>query len=316
MTMNQWMAPLMASIHPLPNPYNNSIMYEEYLYKQELLNSFGQDGELVDNVKLQLREKIINKLKATKPASLPPTDASLLIKVCNTLVADYLEAQRLFHSLAVFAPEAGCSKHSFNREELQAMFSQTSAQEQSLLEALVQQALPRGRMVERRTETAAQTDSQQSIASLESRLGEVDFAFRQKMLSGLRTVEDSEARFLKYKAELNKRFREELDQEVTRIRNFELANIRMDEQERSKLRMRELEEELENSYRGKMEKLREREAEVIQRVTSKMKEVETYNFQARQRVLKDYETLKAREEELDRLRDQLLERERQLIGKQ
>lgn len=38
----------------------------------------------------------------------------------------------------------------------------------------------------------------------------------------------------------------------------------------------------------KMEKLREREAEVIQRVTNKMKEIETYNYQARQRTLKEY----------------------------
>lgn len=61
------------------------------------------------------------------------------------------------------------------------------------------------------------------------------------MLAGLKGVEDSEARFLKYKTELNRRCREELEQEITRIRNFELANIRMEEQERSKLRMRELE---------------------------------------------------------------------------
>ena len=38
-------------------------MYEEYLYKQELLNTFGKDNALVDSVQLQLREKIINKLK-------------------------------------------------------------------------------------------------------------------------------------------------------------------------------------------------------------------------------------------------------------
>lgn len=44
-----------------------------------------------------------------------------------------------------------------------------------------------------------------------------------------------------------------------------------------------------------MEKLREREAEVIQRVTNKMKEIETYNYQARQRLLRDFETMKARE---------------------
>lgn len=57
-----------------------------------------------------------------------------------------------------------------------------------------------------------------------------------------------------------------------------------------------------------MEKLREREAEVIQRVTNKMKEIETYNYQARQRTLKEYQNLKIRQEELDRLKEQLLER--------
>ena len=60
--------------------------------------------------------------------------------------------------------------------------------------------------------------------------------------------------------------------------------------------MRELEEELEGSYRSKLEKLREREAEVIQRVTTKMKDIESYNYQARQRILRDMETVRAREE--------------------
>jgi len=44
-------------------------MYEEYLYKQELLNTFGKDSDLVDNVQLQLRQKIINKLKNSQPAA-------------------------------------------------------------------------------------------------------------------------------------------------------------------------------------------------------------------------------------------------------
>ena len=65
-------------------------MYEEYLYKQELLNAFGKDDELVDNVKLQLREKIIGKLKNNKPINPQPIESSLLLKVCNSLVADYL----------------------------------------------------------------------------------------------------------------------------------------------------------------------------------------------------------------------------------
>lgn len=47
----------------------------------------------------------------------------------------------------------------------------------------------------------------------------------------------------------------------------------MEEKEKGKLKMKEFEEELEGNYRQKMEKLREREAEVIQRVTTKMKEI-------------------------------------------
>jgi|JI6StandDraft_1071083.scaffolds.fasta_scaffold165374_1 hypothetical protein len=64
-----------------------------------------------------------------------------------------------------------------------------------------------------------------------------------------------------------------------------------------------------------MEKLREREAEVIQRVTSKMKEIESYNYQARQRMLRDMENIRAREEELERVKEQLQQKELQLTSK-
>lgn len=46
----------------------------------------------------------------------------------------------------------------------------------------------------------------------------------------MKSVEESEQRFLKYKNELNKRYKEELDGETNRIRNYEIANIRMEEQ--------------------------------------------------------------------------------------
>jgi hypothetical protein len=183
-------------------------MYEEYLYKQELLNTFGKDSELVDNVKLQLREKIIGKLKNAKPVAAPPADEVLLRKLTNSLIAGHFETHRFFHSLAVFSPEANYNKHHFSEEELRGLLRVQPVGEQSLFEALVLQAMPRGRMLERRSETAVQTDDQQSIASLESRLSEVEFSYKQKMLAGLKGVEDSEARFLKYKAEVDRRCRE------------------------------------------------------------------------------------------------------------
>jgi hypothetical protein len=91
-------------------------MYEEYLYKQELLNTFGKDTELVDSVKLQLREKIINKLKNTKQVSQPPLENALMKKICNTIIVEYLEEQRFFNSLSVFSPESNFSKNHFSNE--------------------------------------------------------------------------------------------------------------------------------------------------------------------------------------------------------
>ena len=60
------------------------------------------------------------------------------------------------------------------------------------------------------------------------------------------------------------------------------------------MKIKEYQEELDVSYRGKMEKLREREAEVIKRVADKMKDVEKYNYDARQRILRDMEAVKAK----------------------
>jgi hypothetical protein len=40
------------------------------------------------------------------------------------------------------------------------------------------------------------------------------------MLQSMKSVEDSELRFAKYKSELNKRYKQELEDEISRVRNF------------------------------------------------------------------------------------------------
>lgn len=64
----------------------------------------GRDDDLVDTVKLHLREKIINKLKANVPKKEVPTDTALIKKLCNSLFMDYLNSHRYFHTAAVFSP--------------------------------------------------------------------------------------------------------------------------------------------------------------------------------------------------------------------
>lgn len=91
-------------------------MYDQHLYRKELFDTMGRDDELVDTVKLHLREKIINKLKANQPATQPPTDATLLKKISNSLFLDYLSSNRYLHTMSVFAPESGSSRSQFSNE--------------------------------------------------------------------------------------------------------------------------------------------------------------------------------------------------------
>lgn len=99
--------------------------------------------------------------------------------------------------------------------------------------------MPRGRMIQKRIDSSVQTDDRQTIQNLQNKLSAVDFSYKLKMVEGLKSVEDSEVRFLKYKNEINKRYKEQLEAEINRIRNFQLANIRMDQQEKAKLKMKE-----------------------------------------------------------------------------
>ena len=98
--------------------------------------------------------------------------------------------------------------------------------------------MPKGRLMQKRTQTAIQTDDQYSIQNLENKLSALDFSYKQKKVEGLKSVEDSQLRFAKYKSDLNKRYKDELQEELNRIRNFQIANIRIEEQEKGKLKMR------------------------------------------------------------------------------
>ena len=174
-------------------------MYEQHLHRKELFETMGRDDELVDTVKLHLREKIITKLKANQPVKQPLTDATLIKKISNSLFLDYLQANRYLHTMSVFAPESGSSRSQFSNEELSSMFRIDTKGCDSMLEAVLQQVVPKGRLHEKRTDSYAQTDDRECIQNLENKLGNIEFEYKQKMAMGMKSVEESEQRFLKYK---------------------------------------------------------------------------------------------------------------------
>lgn len=74
-----------------------------------------------------------------------------------------------------------------------------------------------------------------------------------------------EERFAKFKREYEMRMKAEMAAEITRVREFEIANVRMEEAEKFRLQMQEYREELEKNHMEKLNKLREREKGTLEK---------------------------------------------------
>lgn len=89
---------------------------------------------------------------------------------------------------------------------------------------------------------------------------------------------------------------------MTRIREFEFSLVRIEEAEKYKIKMEEYREELERIHLERLNKLRVREKETIDKCNERLRFIETANHDHRQKILKDFEMLKMREDDLDKTR--------------
>lgn len=223
-----------------------------------------------------------------------------------SLIADHLKIQKLDYCLSVFLPESGYSV--LNHQELKLLMKVES--EESVLEALVSDQLMLKPKEVQRYNAATQTFTGDAIMNLEERLNYVDTSFRQKMEGELlRPQQDMEQRMLKWKKEYDLRWKAEMSAEISRVKEFECAQIRIDEAEKQRRKMEEYREQLEKNYQDKLSKLRDREKDALDRAAQKMKEIEGLNYHYRQKIMKDHELLKLKEQDLKKqqeLNDQQL----------
>lgn len=78
-----------------------------------------------------------------------------------------------------------------------------------------------------------------------------------------------------------------------------MANIKLEEAEKYRLKMEQYREELDRIYTEKLQKLRERERDTIERCKQQFKTLEAASYDYRQKFLKDLEVQKIKEEGLD-----------------
>ena len=117
-----------------------------------------------------------------------------------------------------------------------------------------------------------QTDFDGSNLDLEQKLRNVDYQYHIKHDED-RSVKNQgfDERFLRVKREYEAKMKTDLEAEIARIKDFEIASIRIDEAEKYRIKMEQYREELEKMYLDKVNKLRERERDTIERCKQQIK---------------------------------------------
>lgn len=144
----------------------------------------------------------------------------------------------------------------------------------------------------------SQTETIDGIINLEKQLNSVEENYKLKLLK--ETPINFEEKINLFKKELEKRLKLEMNSELIRFREFEASAIRIEEANRYSQQMENYREELEKTYQERISKFRVREKLSLDQCTDKMKFIETANHDHRQKILKDFELLKMREEQLEK----------------
>lgn len=83
---------------------------------------------------------------------------------------------------------------------------------------------------------------------------------------------------MKYKREADKKYADDLQREISRLRDFEVSKIRMDEAQKYRSKLTQFTEEMESLHLEKVKELKLREQETVSRIQNKEREVEKVAF--------------------------------------
>ena len=112
-------------------------------------------------------------------------------------------------------------------------------------------------------------------------------------------AEDSLDR-IRWKREVEIRFKRMLLQDKERFRSVELIKLRAEERERAHSELRAVRMRLEADWEARLRKLNSREESMEQRMSRRALEIEDKEYRARQKILVEMQSLRSREADLKR----------------
>jgi len=295
-------------------------------FKKQLFTQLHSSG-VVNSLKSQLRTQMLAQLQSRYAAGVqvpmeqPP---SLTRRVINSMIADYLGSCNYHYTLSVFQPESGLSGSSsapFTAEEIMQVMHLSKAT--PLSQALSRRGFSRIpsleatplnpgqagdgphcfmlQLVESIKEVNDRTTMDSGTQTYEGgafRLGtalqllEDQYAAQSKE-NASRPYRTMEERMSAYRREVDDRSKREVAQQVERVRELELSQVRLEEAAKYRKSLEEERQQMEKVYSDRAAKLREREEAINERLRRQQRDVEGAAFEHRQRIVKEEDRLRA-----------------------
>ena len=332
-------APLATSLPPPPPPPSSATAVQPLSatqFRQQLLNTLQTSGTLV-SLKTQLRSSVIQQLIQLRlPALLatnnppPAVQRSLVERLANSLILDYLHALSFTYTHSLFIAELGANNSeelNFSQHDTLALLhvSQSTSVGKQLIAALNQPAPTdttktstsillallstlHSHTAPTTAEMAVQTESSLSD-SLEQKLKAVDDELSHTLLYSHPSFSLAlEQRMAKLQRETNERTQRDVEQQVAHYKQVELADVRREERDKHAQQLREMQQQLAAQHAQQLKEYKARLDAAEVEYERKVHAMDEERYLGRQRLMSELDQAKAREAELQRL-ELLMKRE-------
>ncbi|XP_052792413.1 centriole and centriolar satellite protein OFD1-like isoform X1 [Mya arenaria] len=310
---------------------------EEYLTAEELRNRLYhslRDKGLVNSMKSQLRTSLVGELKRSVNGKLSvedlevPESGSLVHRASNSLVADHLRSCKYDYTYSVFLPECALDKTKMlsNEDVLQLlkispqsrlfkkMTDKGGHSRKGFLWQLLSELCSMHSQASQTTSTQTDFIKVATVSTLDEKMSVLDELFSSRREEQYRTGATAlEDRLLSFQRQLEERFRNELKLEVSRVKDDEVARIRMEEKEHFRRELDKARKDLERTYQAKFDALVVRERNATERLQREQEMLEKEVYNQRQSILEEIEAVRQREVSINREQD-VNSREKNLQG--
>ncbi|KRX00471.1 hypothetical protein PPERSA_03204 [Pseudocohnilembus persalinus] len=308
---------------------------DKNVYKQQLFENFKQTGVL-NNLKATLRKQLIDKLQSSKQTGQEKDEMQTEKfqknrffyerRLLGYMIADFLRKHNFNYTYSVLLPEMQLeSENVLQKEEIIEALRITPNEYQELIEIDIDKDLSAMEIVMEvirkikctvKKEIHVQTEFEED-RNYKQKLEDVENQALKNMNKIQNTsIKNYEEQFLKYKSEMDRRYQEQLQDEISRLRELEIAELRAHENAEFQMKLKKYKYEMDKLYEEKLKKLKERERTALELCKRRQQEIDRMSFEQRAQHRKAIDDLKQRELELKKhncLEGEEIKKEREKI---